>query len=422
MSTCSICCENINNTTRKLVTCPYCNIETCMTCFKRYLCELVSPTPECMGCNKQLSLDFVANTTPKIFHNQEYRKVRANILLSHERSLLPTSQYLVEEHRAKIIRDRTVSELTDELKYLKSRIREIKHEIRHVQKEDRVVVPCEKKKFMMHCPIGECRGFLSQAWKCGTCESYICSKCRCVKNDRDDDEHVCNPDDVATVSLLKNETKPCPTCAVPIFKISGCPQMWCTECHTTFCWNTGKIETGTVHNPHFFQWQRDNNGGVAPRVPGDNPCGQLPSFIQIRNVLNIRGIICDDFSWVNCYRLVGHIRDVTMQYYPLQIDQDDNSDLRLKFLLNEISEETWLRHLTIRQKRSEKNHDVNQILEFIVVSIIDIFNRFIIDSIDMILELNNLKQYANRELQKVAIRYGNKVPFINTTWTISHSS
>ena len=99
-------------------------------------------------------------------------------------------------------------------------------------------------------------------------------------------------DDVATAKLLAKETKSCPQCAIPIFKISGCDQMWCTECQTPFSWKTGQKVSGVIHNPHFYQWQRQQNSGNAPRRPGTRyDCGGLPWVRTIRHILKTRKIM-----------------------------------------------------------------------------------------------------------------------------------
>ena len=52
--------------------------------------------------------------------------------------------------------------------------------------------------------------------------------------------------------------------------------MWCTQCHIAFSWKSGHKVTGTIHNPHFYQWQRQ--GGKAPiQNPGAINCGGLPN-------------------------------------------------------------------------------------------------------------------------------------------------
>ena len=120
-----------------------------------------------------------------------------------------------------------------------------------------VVVPDKNytRNFIRSCPDGNCRGYLSTQWKCGLCNKHTCSKCITIKND---ENHECNNDDVETAKLLKDNTKPCPKCSTGIFKIDGCDQMWCTQCHTAFSWKSGQIQT-RVHNPHYYQWLRENN-------------------------------------------------------------------------------------------------------------------------------------------------------------------
>ena len=123
------------------------------------------------------------------------------------------------------------------------------------------------------CPDENCRGFLSTQWKCGLCEKWACPECHVIKGDTRDADHTCDPDTLATAQLLSKDTKPCPKCSTPIHKIEGCDQMWCTQCHTGFSWKRGTIEN-RVHNPHYYEWQRLNGGGRAPRNVGDFECGR----------------------------------------------------------------------------------------------------------------------------------------------------
>ena len=43
-----------------------------------------------------------------------------------------------------------------------------------------------KKKFIRRCPLPNCKGFLSENWKCGLCLNIICKKCMEIKEDTKD--------------------------------------------------------------------------------------------------------------------------------------------------------------------------------------------------------------------------------------------
>ena len=86
-----------------------------------------------------------------------------------------------------------------------------------------------------------------------------------------DAQHTCNPDVRATAQLLDNDTRPCPRCSSLIHKIDGCDHMWCTQCHVSFSWDKGTIETSR-HNPHYYEWQRQQ--GDVRRNFGDFECGR----------------------------------------------------------------------------------------------------------------------------------------------------
>lgn len=76
----------------------------------------------------------------------------------------------------------------------------------------------------------------------------------------------------ATVQSLQENTKPCPKCFTPIYKMEGCNQMWCTQCHIAFHWVSGEIIT-KFHNPHFIEFRRRNNM-VLSRDPNDVECNR----------------------------------------------------------------------------------------------------------------------------------------------------
>ncbi len=380
---------------------------------------------DCMMCHNELSLEFIAEVTPKIFFNDKYRMKRANDLLSRERSLLPDTQHLVEEKKEKIRKNKKIQEKMDEIIALNMKINDVYNEINSIKySEPKKTIT--KKKFIMRCMDDECRGFLSSAWKCGTCDKYTCPKCRVVKGERNDENHICKEDDIATTNLLVSETKPCPNCAIPIFKIDGCDQMWCVQCRTPFSWNTGLKVSGTIHNPHYYKWQEEMNNGAAPRVPGDNRphggnCGEMPWLetvdVMIKRVKKEDGYEFE--KWSDCYRMIEHIRHVVLPHYPATIDLQDNADLRVRFLMNEISEKEWLKRLRIRQKKSEKNREIFQILEMFITSLADLFVLFVRREIKNIgAQAINLRYYVNNNLQKISSNYNNAVPIINDDWSV----
>jgi hypothetical protein len=61
--------------------------------------------------------------------------------------------------------------------------------------------------------------------------------------------------------------------------------MWCIECKTAFSWSKGTVEVGMVHNPHYYQWMRQNGG--MPRTDGMPPganCNENRLTTQIQFV------------------------------------------------------------------------------------------------------------------------------------------
>ena len=282
---CNICVEPYNKTvldggeqhrTGKKITCRKCDFSSCTHCTKRFILESNNDA-HCMSCKDIWDREFMINNFTKSFINKEYKKHRENTLCEREKALLPATMKIIEREN-KIVeiqdeKDRFRREMEEKLYEFDVKIWNLEHSSGKCKKE--------KNKFIKSCPVENCNGFLSAQWKCGICSTYTCKCCHEVIGKRVCNEdgttelppHTCNEDAVKTAQLLAKECKNCPKCSVPIFKIDGCDQMWCIECKTAFSWRTGEIITGQFHNPHYYEWLRqNNNGNEIPREPGDNPC------------------------------------------------------------------------------------------------------------------------------------------------------
>lgn len=480
---CSICCEKINKSNHKLVVCNFCPasdaFQPCLTCVKRYLLE-TTLNAHCMNCKHEWSRVDLYTRMPKVFLNGEYKARRQEISLEKEKSMMPATQPYVEialerKNAAKMERDiqniviRRSSMDTFTNAYLETELEKVRkeHAWRCLMNEIRIKERrlnrsqnsgSERARFVRKCPMEDCRGFLSTAWKCGLCNTHVCSKCHEPKEDgevaTEGEEvevaneveggeetkeenprrgHVCDPNNVETANLLKKDSKPCPKCACIIFKISGCDQMFCTQCHTAFSWRSGEIETKVIHNPHYYQYLRDQSAtGEIARNPLDNPCADLlpdgnaftpdmmryidvklrkfPVFFiddspyRIQDIIRNEMLICNHIS---AYHLIER-PGVNM-----------NLDLRIKYMMHIITEEAYKQQLLIREKKEEKAREFEMIFRTYVTAARDIILNFV--NISELLEqiaqqhtvyteLENLRRYINGSFEQL-------IPiFNNTVW------
>jgi hypothetical protein len=223
MSTvCNICDYELNLTTRKPVSCPFCQFAACRTCCETYV--LGETTSKCMNppCNREWTRQFISKEFTAVFISKKLKKKREEILFDIERSLMPATQPRVE----RIIKSEKIAQETlglyGKIAQLQNKIRELDSERHRLIYGNQTQTQNQRSEFIRACPDNDCRGFLSTQWKCGICEKWSCPDCHELKGITRDAEHVCNPDTLATAQLLSNDTKPCPNCRTGIFKISGC--------------------------------------------------------------------------------------------------------------------------------------------------------------------------------------------------------
>ena len=456
LADCEVCCLGLNKSNRREVKC-VCGYKVCMSCTIHYIKD--TAFAHCMNCKLGWDREFMDNNFTKVFVNGEFKVHRQNMLFDRERSMLPETQNVVElilklkkmyadtQARLVVIKSdlyaaemksatlkldrpanldrvwniveatayedtiiecgKKIAELTYEKRHLDTRSTELKL---YIEKPENITKPKEIKErsqFVHACPAEDCKGFLSTGWKCGLCKINVCSACQEIKLTN----HVCNEDTVKTVALMKKDSRACPTCAAVIFKINGCNQIWCTQCHTAFDFKSGLIET-KIHNPHYYEWMRQT-GQAIPRAIGDNPGGGNCELLDVFTLIHNAGLRIGRYG-INIYQLEEtdrfrrHIEQVELPRYRVSVD--GNLDLRIKFMLNEINETTFKEIIQIREKKNQKNREYTQVITMYMTVCRDILIRtrditVSEEALALIGELDKLCEYFNQCMETISNRY-----------------
>lgn len=421
-ATCNVCIDKYNKSSRKQIVCPFCQFEACNACVTRFLCES-SSDPACMQCNKTWNRDFLADSFTKKFLNDTLKKHRQHQLFEREIALLPATQPLVERHLLvnQLIQKRT--ELTARREQLKRELEECKRDLLKIWDDiadaqgsaAMRINPQERREFVRKCPCEGCKGFLSTAWKCSLCNNFTCPNCLEIKG-TDRNDHVCKPENVETAKLLAKDTKPCPGCGEMIHRIEGCAQMW-HWCGTAWNWNTGRIETGVIHNPHFYEWQRKHNGAANQRPIGDVPCGGIPTTQQLSRPLAKLGFSVFSAGGYNLSEYIQamhHLHEVTRRQYMVN-NMQDNADLRVRYMLNEITDDRFKQLLQQREKARLKKISIEQVIAMaytvsgdVLRTIANARNRE--DVLGAIKQLLQLQDYSQDCMNQISNQYDCAVP------------
>ena len=452
MPKCDVCCEPFTLQLRKKVICPYCDYNACSECHTRYLLSS-SDRPHCMSCRKAWNREILHDNFTQKFLNKTYKEHRETVLFDRERSLMPETQSHVEAAlmarkyeaevgavsaqiqatalewqgmrvthlelmgketwpEAMIERNRRCMEIINRQDVFSRHLQHLQFAI-HTYKNT-TDLGTEKRRFVRACPVNGCKGFLSTAWKCGLCESHACSKCHDVKKE----DHVCDPNALATAELLNRDSKNCPKCASLIFKINGCDQMYCTQCHTAFSWRTGRVENGNIHNPHYYEYMRRN--GAMPRAPGDVVCGGLPHIHEIDTARHrVTYSLKDRSDIMQIHRMHGHIQHVVMNRYRRN-NIEENRDLRILYMMNELTEDNFKKKIQQREKAAEKKREILEALDLYQTVVNDLMQKVANDpNTNYINEFVAIREHVAGLLSKVANHWNCAVPRFINMWSIN---
>jgi hypothetical protein len=365
-----------------------------------------------MYCNNSFTHSQVQHLGfTKSFLAGDFAKHQQDILFAQEQAMMPAAQ-------AAVAHDRLVADINAQIKDVIAQMKQLqglKDDLYRAKTQLMRQGPDnheDVQQFVHRCADSDCNGFVSSAWKCATCDKHTCAHCRELKANRDDEAHVCNPDTLASVALLKRDTKPCPNCKVLVHKTEGCDQMFCTQCKRLWSWNTGKFEL-RGHNPHYLQWMRENHHNGMPREPNDVLCGREidPHFLaDLFHKIRAPGApgAGAEPHFKQIYAFISTIPHLRFYDLPrFQLDPINiNLSYRKAFVSNALSLRKFKQAIRRNHLRVLKFNAIQDLLLAIIQAATDIAFRFhSTPSCSFITEFQSLIQYANSELSTIHLHF-----------------
>ena len=441
---CNICCETYNKSTRARIECEYtsCKYNVCISCIRAYLLTSTNE-PHCMECKQPWTPKFMLSLTKK-WLTETYKPHREKFLCDVELSKLAETMEAAERYQAAKREEGIRHELRIRERALRQQLYEVSNQIgESMNREYRLkrgllpgaaVEQEEKKVFFMSCPAANCNGMLSTQYKCGICELFTCPDCHeIIGPNKAEANHMCDPNNIASAQAIKKETKQCPGCHNRIYRTEGCSQMWCTGCHTAFDWNTGrKVVSEQLHNPHWLEYQRSQNGGTAPRAPGDVPCGGLIGRTELQRIISKLTVYGKNSQEVSdiirlIYRFVldaatNQVREIREKCQELR----DFQQQRIKYIVGEMSKEQLATNIFKSDRARQKNTELLHIYELLSAVGIDLFNRlhmsdlykddFHLLAVEQISQYDHLRLHCNGLFAIISNTYNQSVPQISDYW------
>lgn len=496
---CAVCVLKYNNSTRKNCQCPHCNFEVCRHCIQKYVLSTILE-PHCMGCKKVWCPEVNDVIFTRTFFSHEYRIHKENLLIDREKSLIPATMDDANKQERIYELDKKYKTFHDEIVKIREpmdkQIDKIKKDaekaILKIQAKHQPAIDAIKKKqdelnkerntilnitaaaekksiFIWPCPGENCRGFLNEEWICKLCKVKVCPSCLEIKwsvelrdkkvtekdletekyktlkigtivqkwcKENKDDEHECDEDKIASVKLIKQDTKACPKCGTRIHKTEGCNTMFCTQCNTLFDYRTGDVTTEN-HNPHYYEWMRRNGNDptVQARANHNNHnCEGLPEAYhangRMENNLHVdqrlRNTLLQIHNFIN--HLTGEYNGLLTRIRPVDLARY-NQSIRIEYILKRINEKELKRLIFLAERKREKQKAIYDILNTFGQVGIDLWRgymdipRHVLSANDkaekeLLKNLEEIRDFTNKALVIICKRYNVTKKHITNDWNL----
>jgi hypothetical protein len=211
--------------------------------------------------------------------------------------------------------------------------------------------------------------------------------------------------------------------------LRNCSQMWCTNCHNFFDWNTCKLikKTEYTHNPEHVAWLTKNRNVLGNINGNDNNVCNI-DFVQISRLdiqLSAKEILNENL------RICNEIReDINGYVNPLENNIEKHA---IEFLRGKINKNDLKKLVQRNYKASKKTEfanmyrsmyidNVRDILVFAVKEIKNVSKKISLSDsiaqIDIILQntflvLNNLKEYTENNLKNLGVLFNSEKPHLS---------
>jgi hypothetical protein len=202
--------------------------------------------------------------------------------------------------------------------------------------------------------------------------------------------------------------------------------MYCTQCDTPFSYLTGAKIKGVIHNPHYFERMHAAAANAVALQAAGGAGGAGGGGCPAAGVWPPPPQRSANPAVARCYRIpvyyqAGlHVQEVVLRE-ELRLEEPDNTDLRVKYLLKDISEKVFSQQLQQRDKVWQFKRELRGPLELFVITTLEFFQGLSLDPpTDFSAAYDRDSAYRsavvnliNKPLQEISQRFGRQVPQID---------